>query len=251
MRGAIAGDIIGSVYESNNIKSKDFELFSAASHFTDDTVCTVAVAKWLMQGGDLPNTLADFALRYKSRGFGSSFLNWAHQWDRQPYNSWGNGSAMRVSPVAYLAKDKDHLLDLAKKTAEVTHNHPDGIAGAQATALAIWLAHKGQDPSTIRKEIEHRFKYDLSRTVDDIRPGYKFDISCLGSVPQAITCALESTDFEDAIRNAISIGGDSDTIACIAGAIAEGFYGVPKKIWEKASEFLNEEINSLIISFQK
>lgn len=251
MYGAIAGDIIGSAYELNNIKSKDFELFSEASRFTDDTVCTVAVAKWLMQGGDLSNTLADFALRYKSRGFGSRFLKWAQQWERQPYNSWGNGSAMRVSPVAYWAKDKDDLLDLAKKTAEVTHNHPDGIAGAQAAAFAIWLARKGQDRSTIRKEIEHRFKYDLSLTVDEIRPGYKFDISCPGSVPQAITCALESTNFEDAIRNAVSIGGDSDTIACIAGAIAEGLYGVPKTVWVHASNFLNEEINSLVTTFRK
>ena len=251
MLGAIAGDIIGSAYERNNIKTKDFDLFSEASRFTDDTVCTVAVAKWLMEGGDLSDTLADLALRYKSRGFGSNFMHWAQQWERHPYNSWGNGSAMRVSPVSYWAKGEDDLLDLAKKTAEVTHNHPDGIAGAQATALAIWLARHGEGPSAIREEIEQRFKYDLSRTVDEIRPGYSFDISCPGSVPQAITCALEATDFEDAIRNAVSIGGDSDTIACIAGGIAEARFGIPDKISKRVEIILNPDFNSIIFAFDK
>ncbi len=241
MFGAITGDIIGSIYEWNNIKTKDFPLFGDGCDFTDDTVCTVAVADWLTTDGDLSEILAGYALRYPGRGYGGMFRDWANQWERKPYNSWGNGSAMRVSPVAHYARDEREVLALAERSSAVTHSHPDGIVGAQATALTMWMSKEGADAPTMRKAITDRFDYDLSQTVDEIREWYKFDVSCAGTVPQAITCALEATSFEDAIRNAISIGGDSDTVACITGGIAEVMFGVPEDIIDKTMAYVPED----------
>ena len=249
MIGAVAGDIIGSIYEWNNIKTKDFKLFGEGCYYTDDTVCTVAVADWLVTSGDLSDILGGYALRYPGRGYGGMFLDWANQPARTPYNSWGNGSAMRVSPVAHFARDEREVLALAKKSAAVTHNHPDGIAGAQATALTMWMAVENADGATIRREITERFDYDLSQSVDEIREWYKFDVSCAGTVPQAITCALEANDYEDAIRNAVSIGGDTDTVACITGGIAEVLFGMPEEIRTNARAYLPDEMIGIVDQF--
>jgi ADP-ribosylglycohydrolase len=249
MLGAIAGDIIGSIYEHANIKTKDFPLFGEDCRFTDDTVCTIAVADCLMNKGDFADYLGRYTLRHHTRGFGGMFMRWAKQWEREPYDSWGNGSAMRVSSVAHFAKDEGEVLRLAEETSAVTHSHPDGIAGAQATALAMWMAKEGADGPIIRQEITDRFGYDLTQSVDDIREWYTFDVSCAGSVPQAITCALEATDYEDAIRNAVSIGGDTDTIACIAGGIAEMMFGLPDEIAVTARGFLTDDLADVVDGF--
>lgn len=250
MLGAITGDIVGSIYEGHNHKSKDFPFFGQGCRFTDDTVCIIAVADWVTNGGDLPDILGCYALRYPNRGYGGMFWDWANQWERKPYNSWGNGSAMRVSPVAHVARDEQELLDLAEQTSVVTHNHPDAVAGAQATALTMWMAKSGMDVAAIREEIANRFDYDLTPSVDEIRPSYRFDISCAGTVPQAITCALEGTDYEDAVRNAISIGGDSDTIACITGGIAEVMFGLPDEIAEASRGYLTDDLIEVVDRFQ-
>ncbi len=246
MLGAITGDIVGSIYEGQNHKSKDFPFFGQGCRFTDDTVCTIAVADWVTNGGDLSDILSRYVLRHPNRGYGGMFWDWANQWERKPYNSWGNGSAMRVSPVAHVARDEQELLDLAKQTSVVTHNHPDAVAGAQATALTMWMAKSGMDVAAIREEIASRFDYDLTPSVDDIRPSYRFDISCAGTVPQAITCALEGTDYEDAVRNAISIGGDADTIACITGGSAEVMFGLPDEIAEASRGYLTDDLVEVV-----
>jgi len=225
MLGAIAGDIIGSVYEGHRIKTKDLPLFQPRCHFTDDTVMTVAVAQAILEDGDYMRTMRELGRRYPRAGYGGAFKAWLHAEQPLPYNSWGNGAAMRVSPVGWAFESVDDVLREAARTAEVTHNHPEGIKGAQATALAVYLARKGQGKETIRQEIAGRFGYDLARTVDAIRPGYAFDVSCQGTVPEALIAFFDSTSYEDAVRNAISLGGDSDTLACIAGGVAEAFYG--------------------------
>jgi len=224
MLGAIAGDIIGSVFERNNIKSTDFPLFCEGSRFTDDTVLTVAVAHAVLDNLDYAETLKLYGRKYPNAGYGGSFRSWIFSSITEPYNSWGNGSAMRVSPVGFAFETVDKVLAEAKRSAEVTHNHPEGIKGAQAVALAIFLARRGADKAEIKQEVTNRFEYDLNRTLDEIRPAYKFDVSCQGSVPEAIIAFLESENVEDAIRKAVSIGGDSDTIACIAGSIAYAYY---------------------------
>ncbi|WP_017297533.1 ADP-ribosylglycohydrolase family protein [Nodosilinea nodulosa] len=250
MLGAIAGDVIGSVYERNNIKTKEFLLFSAASRFTDDTVLTVAIADAILHRGDYTERLKHYHQRFPKAGYGGTFNTWAGSGTRDPYNSWGNGSAMRVSPVGYAFDDLDQVLQEAKRTAAVTHNHPEGIKGAQATAAAIFLARIGQNKSEIKDYIESTFAYNLSQTLDDIRPEYRFDVSCQGSVPQAITAFLEAVDFEDAIRNAVSLGGDSDTIACIAGSIAEAFYGeVPEAIAQATMLRLDPQLIAVVEAF--
>ncbi|MDB9314008.1 ADP-ribosylglycohydrolase family protein [Spirulina sp. CS-785/01] len=237
MLGAIAGDIIGSVYEANGTKNKHFQpLFAPQSTFTDDTVLTVAVADTLLTQGNYTETLQNYTRRYPKRGYGGNFSRWAASNHPKPYNSWGNGSAMRVSPVAYGFDTLAEVLAEAKRSAEVTHNHREGIKGAQATAAAIFFCRQGKAKPEIRDYIETTFHYNLQQTLDEIRPQYSFDLSCQGSVPQAIISFLESVDFEDTIRNAISLGGDSDTIACIAGGMAEAFYGkVPDHIADQAS----------------
>jgi len=229
MFGAIVGDVAGSHYEHFPTKTTDFDYFREHSCVTDDSILTIAVADWILNGGALHSYFHDYVARYPQAGYGGTFINWARCQETEPYNSWGNGSAMRVSPVAYVADSLDDVLALAKTSASVTHNHPDGIAGAQATAGCIFLARTGKSKSDIRDFVEQGFNYDLSRNIQDIRPNYSFDVSCAGSVP--IIAFLESTSFDTAVRLAISLGGDADTMACIAASIAEPFYGgVPKTI---------------------
>ena len=250
MLGAIAGDMIGSVFEYSNFKSKDFPLFCEDSTFTDDTVLTVAVAHAIMTDGDYASALKSFGRKYPRRGYGGFFQEWLESSESRPYNSWGNGSAMRVSPVGFAFDSVEEVLDEAKKSAEVTHNHPEGIEGAQATALAVFLARKGSEKNDIRNEIEGRFGYVLDRTVDNIRAAYTFDVSCIGSVPESIIAFLNSKDYEDTIRNAISLGGDSDTMACIAGGIAQAYYeDIPEEIIEEVRKELSDELLDIIDDF--
>ena len=250
MLGAIAGDIIGSPYEAQPIKSKDFPLFGAGSRFTDDTVCTLGVAHALMSDGDFAASLRAFARRHPDAGYGPGFGAWFRADRAGPYKSFGNGAAMRVSPVAYFARDEAELLRLAGESAAVTHDHPAGIAGAQATALAIWLARRGTAPSAIRAALADRFGYELSRSVAEIRPGYRLDLTCPGTVPPAVTCALEASDYEDAVRNAVSLGGDSDTLACITGAIAEPLFGLPEPIAVQALALLPADLRATVAAFE-
>ncbi|MBQ6190429.1 MAG: ADP-ribosylglycohydrolase family protein [Bacteroidaceae bacterium] len=223
--GAIAGDVIGSTYEFCPHRGTDIKLFYTDSCFTDDTVMTVAVAKWLLEGGDLVKTMQEYGRKYPNAGYGQRFAFWLASPNPEPYNSWGNGSAMRVSPVGWAFETLEETLDVAKQTAEVSHNHPEGIKGAQATAACVFLARKGYKKREIREYIERTFGYDLKRSCDKIRPEYRYDESCQGSVPESIICFLESYDFESCIRLAVSLGGDADTMAAIAGGIAEAYYG--------------------------
>ena len=225
MLGAIAGDVIGSIYEGTGIKTKDFALFTPQSTFTDDSVLTVAVAEWILGGRELTDLLHEYFAAYPGRGYGGAFHDWAQRQGRRPYNSFGNGAAMRVSPVGFAFDTMDEVLAWAEKSAAVTHNHPEGIRGAQATAAAIYCARQTRDKAAIRDTLELQFGYDLSRTLEEIRPDYNFDVTCQGSVPEALIAFLESSDWEDPIRNAISLGGDADTLACIAGGVAEAYYG--------------------------
>jgi len=243
MIGAIAGDIIGSVYEHRQIKTKDFPLFHSRCRFTDDTVLTVAIADAILSGRPYIESVREFGRRYPGAGYGGSFIQWLYSDDPRPYNSWGNGSAMRVSPVGFAFSSEDDVLRHATMTAEISHNHPEGIKGAQATALAVLMARTGTGKEQIRSRIAEEFGYDMDRTVDDIRPGYAFDVSCQGTVPEAILAFLDSDSYEDAVRNAISLGGDSDTLACITGGIAEAFYGdIPKHVQEKVQEYLTPDL---------
>ncbi|MEN9481765.1 MAG: hypothetical protein RLZZ298_3160 [Pseudomonadota bacterium] len=230
MLGAIVGDIVGSIYEFNNCCDKDFlPFFHPQAKITDDTVCTVAVADILLNQKDPATTLRDWCLRYEYvGGWGARFGQWFKREPLQPYGSFGNGAAMRVSPAAFLADSEEQALAWAEMVTVITHDHPEGIKGAQATTLAIYRALQGEKPAAIRAAVSSTYGYDLSLSVDQIRPNYRYNESCQGCVPQAITCALEAFSFEDAIRNAISIGGDSDTIAAIAGGIAEARFGVPE-----------------------
>ena len=260
MLGAIIGDIVGSVYEWNNIKTKDFPLFSEKCFFTDDTVMTIAVADALLNGGtadDFIDSMKKYGRLYPNAGYGSRFGNWVHSNAREPYNSWGNGSAMRVSPCGWFAESLKETEALAEKSAAVTHNHPEGIKGAQATAAAIYLARNDMKKDKIKEYIESKYNYNLSRTLEEIRPVYQFNETCQETVPEAIIAFLESNGFEDAIRNAISLGGDSDTLAAITGSIAEAAYGiptadfegmgyVPNGIREKTFQILDDDLASVI-----
>ncbi len=252
MLGAIAGDIIGSVYEWHNIKTTEFELFSSGCRFTDDTVLTVALADAILSGADYAEKMKEYFHRYPNAGYGGRFADWALSHPSFPYNSWGNGAAMRISPVGYAYDTLKETLSKAEFFTEVTHNHPEGIKGGCATTAAIFLARTGKAKAEIKAFINDTFDYDLTRTVDEIRPGYHFDVSCQGTVPQAITAFLESTDFEDAIRKAISLGGDSDTLACITGGIAQAFYGgVPGFISEKVYTILDEPMGKTTKQFME
>lgn len=249
----IIGDIVGAPFEHSPHKSTEFELFGRRSRFTDDTVMTIAVADWLLHGGALPEIMRQWGRRYPYSGYGGMFRRWLFD-DRDPaaqlpYNSFGNGSAMRVSPVGYWGRSLDEVLDLARQTAEVSHNHPEGIKGAQAIASAVYLARVGNSHEEIRTFIEESFGYDLHRTCDGIRPLYRFDSSCQGSCPEAIIAFLDSTDYESALRLAVSLGGDSDTLACMTGAIAGACYGVPQPIVEKARTLLPDDILALVDEF--
>lgn len=242
MLGAIAGDIIGSVYEFDNIKTKDFELFHPDAFFTDDTVLTVALADSIVTNSDYLDLVLEYYNHYPDCSYGGRFREWAKHGPHTPYNSWGNGSAMRVSPVGFAYDSLDSVLAEAKKSAEITHNHPEGIKGAQATAVAIFFARTGRSRDEIKRYIEAVFNYDLSTSLDEIRPTYQFDESCQGTVPQAIRAFLEASDWEDAVRNAISLGGDSDTLACITGGIAEAAFGLPAKVAEKTLGYLDQRL---------
>lgn len=248
--GAICGDIIGSWYEFCSTKRIDFELFTDQSRFTDDTVCSIAIADALMNGNDFVGKLKYWCRKYPKAGYGGNFNWWFRQDAPQPYNSWGNGSAMRVSAVGTFAKSTDETLVLAEQSAAVSHNHPEGVKGAQATALAINLALKGCSKEEIKSKIETLFDYDLNRKYADIQPRYTFDVSCQGSVPEAIIAFLESSDYESAIRMAVAYGGDADTQAAIAGGIAAAYYGViPDYILKECLSRLPLDIKEIISQF--
>jgi len=250
--GAIVGDIVGSIYEFDNIKTKDFQLFSDKNEFTDDSIMTIATMQALLDGGtakDFINNYHLFGNKYPS-SYGIRFSDWLVASDPKPYNSWGNGSAMRVSPVAWFYDNLTDVEEAANTSASVTHNHPEGIKGAQATAAAIFMARTGKNKQDIKSYLESKYEYILDFTLDDIRSSYNFDESCAGTVPPAIVAFLESTDFVDSIRNAISIGGDSDTLAAITGSVAEAYYGVPNTIANEAFTYLSDELSGIVRQFQ-
>ena len=269
MLGAIIGDIVGSVYELSNIKRKDFPFWGQYCEYTDDSILAIATADWVLHGGDVAKYYFQYATTYRSPmgGYGGRFHDWVNEAEYGghfiPYYSCGNGSAMRIAPVGWLKSDipfygEKYILKTAQISAECTHNHPEGIKGAQATALCIYLARKGRDANEIRNRIAKAFDYDLSLSVDQIRPRYSWQGldgagnggTCQGSVPQAIVCALEAKDFEDAIRNAVSIGGDSDTIGCITGGIAEALFGIPGDIRAKGLSYLPQELKDVVEEFE-
>ena len=263
MIGAIIGDVVGSIYEYNNVKTKDFVMFSNKHRFTDDTVITVAVASALLEfdGIDeiLDDTVEDFqkllvekmvfyGRKHILAGYGNRFFRWMVKTDHKPYQSFGNGSAMRVSPVAWYATTLDQALWLAEKSAEVTHDHPDGIKGAVATAGAIFLARTGASKQEIRKFVEQYYTIDF--TLKDIRSTYKYDTTCQGCIPQAMQAFFESNSFEDAIRNVISIGGDSDTIGAITGSVAEAYYGADQEMKNQALSYLTDDLLEVVNMFE-
>jgi ADP-ribosylglycohydrolase len=252
MLGTIAGDVIGSVYEVDRIKHADFPLFSSWSRFTDDTVLTVATAHALLTGQPYADAYHEFGNRHPGAGYGGAFRQWLARPDRRPYNSFGNGAAMRVGPVGLAMRTADEVLAEAVRSAAATHDHTEGIRGAQAVALATFLARAGHTKDAIRQEIEAQLGYDLSRTLGEIRPSYEYDVTCQGSVPEAITAFLESDSVESAIRLAISLGGDADTQAAIAGGIAEAFYGgVPDAIGAEVLSRLPQEFREVIADFNQ
>jgi ADP-ribosylglycohydrolase len=251
MLGAIAGDVIGSIYEAMPTKSTDFPLFHPSCRFTDDTVLTVATASAILGGTPYEAAYRAFGLRYPNAGYGSGFFEWLMAEEPRSYNSYGNGSAMRVSPVGLAFDDVESVLREAKRSAEVTHSHPEGIKGAQAAALAVLMARSGASKREIRADLARRFGYDLNRKLARIRPAYRFDVTCQGTVPEAIIAFLESADVEEAIRLAISLGGDSDTLAAIAGGIAHAFYGyVPEAIDHFVRERLPAEFLEVLQAFE-
>ena len=261
MYGAIIGDIVGSRYERHSTKDKNFELFGKGCRFTDDTTMTIAVAEaclmplGLMDTNDIYATFAScmkkWGRKYPNAGYGRRFSEWLMSNDDEPYNSYGNGSAMRVSPIGWKYCDLMFTSGMAEMSAAVTHNHPEGMKGAAAVAVAITMAYKGSPKEQIRDYIEKEYEYDLSRTCDDIRPSYKFDVSCQGSVPEAIIAFLDANNFEEAVRNAVSLGGDADTQAAIAGSIAEAYYGIPQRFINKANEYIPGEMKAVLNKFYK
>jgi ADP-ribosylglycohydrolase len=252
MLGAIAGDVIGSIYERRPIKTTRFQLFHPLCRFTDDTVLTVALADSILHGTPYVDLLKRYYLAYQNAGYGGSFHQWAQSERSDPYNSWGNGSAMRVSPVGFAFGTLDEVLDQAKRSAEVTHDHPEGIKGAQAIASAVFLARAGKSKDQIKNYIETTFAYHLNTPLDEIRPKYEFNVSCQKSVPQAIRAFLESEGFEHSVRLAISLGGDSDTLACMAGGIAHAFYGgVPDEISRRTYEILDDHLGIVTRTFMQ
>lgn len=248
MLGAIIGDIVGSVYEFNNYRAKDFTpFFHPKAFFTDDTVCTIAVADALVNRKDPATTLREWGRRYwNNGGWGQRFALWIATDGMGPYNSLGNGAAMRVSAAGLLATSIEEAIALSDRVTEVTHNHPEGMRGGAATAVAIHMARTGRGADEIRQAIVQRFQYDLTPSVDEIRPTYRYNERSQDTVPQALTCALEANDYEDAIRNAISIGGDSDTIAAIAGAVAEALFGIRDDVAAEAWRFLPTEMRVVL-----
>ena len=272
MFGAIAGDIIGAPYEFHNIKTTDFDIFNKRTSFTDDTVMLLANARWLLDSLNNPNKysmdkleecMVEFGEKYPNAGYGMKFRRWLFQYDsffaadgkcatkRMPYNSFGNGSAMRVIPVGWAFETIEETLRVAKISAEITHNHIEGIKGARATASAIYLARKGKSKKEIKSFIEQKFGYDLNRSCDEIRPHYEFNETCQETVPEAVIAFLDSSDFENAIRLAVSLGGDSDTLTCITGGIAEAFYGIPDNLKSFVNQFLTEDLKEVLDDFHK
>lgn len=259
MIGAIIGDIAGSIYEFNNIKTTDFPIIGDNCFFTDDTVMTVAVAEALIKGGrneaktekEMVKAMKKYGKIYPDAGYGSRFSKWLSDSDPKPYNSFGNGSAMRVSPVAWYFHSLEKVEKFAEISAKVTHSHEEGIKGAKATAAAIFLARNGRPKDYIKRYIELKYKYDFSKTLDEIRPDYSFDETCQGTVPVALQVFFEAESFEDTLRKAVSMGGDSDTLAAIACSIAEGFYPIPKEIRERALAKLDKPLLSMLKKWDK
>ena len=256
--GAIIGDIVGSVYEFANIKTKDFPLFSQRSHITDDSCMTIAVAgaikNWKENGGDLSElatqSMRKIGNRFPDMGYGAQFWQWLVHQDKGPYNSWGNGAAMRISAAGWFGKDITEVKRLSYMVTSVTHDNIEGIKGAEATAVAIWAARNGCSKEEIADYIQDNY-YDLCDCVEDLQADYEWDSSCQGTVPPALQCFFESNSFEDAIRNAISIGGDSDTIGAITGAVAEAFYGIPDELIEKAKTYIPDELLKIVLELEK
>lgn len=248
MLGAIAGDIIGSTFQFRNRRTKDFgPLFGPRSTFTDDTVCTVAVAEALLDQVDPVVVLQAWGRRYwDNGGWGQRFVMWLADDDPQPYGSYGNGAAMRVGPAGLLATSLDDAIRLSDQVTRITHNHPEGMKGAAAIAVAIWMARNGAPAEAIREEVTVRFGYDLTGTVDAMRPDNRYNESCQRTVPQALVCALEGSSFEDAIRNAISLGGDSDTLAAMTGSVAEALFGLPDDIADAALARLPADMREVV-----
>lgn len=255
MLGAITGDIVGSRFEFNNHKCTEFVLFDKGCDYTDDTICTVAVADWLLKRKYMPTRLEVLMQKwcrrfpYPTGAYGASFYQWI--WDEapEPYGSYGNGSAMRVSPVGWACKTLNETLYLATESARITHNHPEGIKGAQAVAAAIFLARTGNSKEEIRHYIETTFAYELNRSCNQIRPYCQFNETCQHTVPKALIAFFESTGYENAIRLAVSLGGDSDTLACMTGGIAEAFYGIPYEIKEKTLSYLPDKMKQTVVAF--
>ena len=259
MIGSMIGDIVGSIYEFHNIKTKDFSLFSDRSGYTDDSILTIATAKWILEGASKSDS-GMYYYRYGANyphplgGYGSGFQKWLWQAENgnfEPYTSCGNGSAMRVGPVGWAFNTIEDVLEYAKHSAESTHNHPEGIKGAQATAICVLLGRKGFGKEKIRSEISTRFGYNLNFTCDEIRDTYKLGGICQDTVPQAIVAFLDGNDFEDCIRNAVSIGGDSDTLACITGSIAEAYFGVPEEMYKEAFNRLTPHFKNVVTEFEE
>lgn len=245
--GAVCGDILGSAYEWESVKNLDLPLCTGDDVFTDDTVCTIAVADAILNKKPMGETLQEWCRRYPYAGYGGSFRRWIRNENPQPYNSWGNGAAMRVSAAGTLATSLEEALELAELSAEVTHNHPEGIKGAKAVAAAIYLAKDGATKNEIKNYIEENFGYDLGRDYREIQPGYSFDVSCMGSVPESIICFLAASSYEDTVRYAIAMGGDADTMAAIAGSIAAAYYReIPKKILLHCEERLPREMKDVV-----
>lgn len=251
MLGAIVGDIVGSIYEFQNHKSKEFPLFTPDRFFTDDSVLTVALAETILEGGDYAVSMREYGARYPLAGYGGMFRRWLLDPSMGPYHSFGNGAAMRISPAGWAYATLEETLERAKDFTAVTHDHPEGIKGAQATAGAIWMARRGASKAEIKAWIEGPAGYDLSRTCDEIRPTYAFNETCQRTVPEALTACLESSDFEDAVRLAVSLGGDSDTLTCIAASVAEALYGgVPDSIASEALSRLDEPMRTVVRKFR-
>ena len=254
MLGAVIGDIAGSRFEFDNYRHTDFDIFSPDSDFTDDTICTVAIADWVLQGcnDNLASILQGWCRAYPcpKGAYGGRFSQWIEWKDPEPYNSWGNGSAMRVSAVGWAFATLEETLHFAEQSAAVTHNHPEGIKGAQAVAAAVFWARTGMGKAQLKENITRQFGYDLSQSCDQIRPHYHFNESCQDTVPQAVTAFLESDDFEHAIRLAVSLGGDSDTLAAITGSIAEAYYGIPASMREHALAILPRRITETLLTFE-
>ena len=262
MYGAVLGDMVGAPFEfDRGNKTKDFQLISSGTQFTDDTVMTVAVASALIgaaeDAGDeeirqaLVKSMQDWGHRYPDAGYGCMFYNWLHSKAPQPYGSFGNGSAMRVSSAGWLYDTLERTRQVARLTAEVTHNHPDGIKGAEAVASAIFMARHGSSKEEIKDYVVREFGYDLSRTCDEIRPGYRHVETCQETVPEAFTAFFESTDFEDTLRTAVSLGGDSDTLTCIAASVAEAFYGIPEGLRASAAARVPQEMRDVLEAVEK